>query len=144
MEQQSVRRGPRAGIRAVALLAVAAAVGGCGSPDSRAPGAFVHRQPLASCGKIHLSQTQVSGGETVPADAWACLDAAFKSGAELVVEMPTSEGAQVVSYYRVGPDIDGMEVFHDATRDRFGSQAWSHELCPDTTTTTEPLGCHNT
>jgi len=54
--------------------------------------------------------------------------------------MPTTEGDLIV-YYRVGPAIDGLEVFRDATHDKFGQQAWSHELCPGTITVTEPLGC---
>jgi len=137
----AARRG--AGVRAAVVLTVAiAAIGACGSPSGAgaspvdAGSIFTDRAVLASCGELRLGQ-----GEEVPAEAWACVDAAFDTGAELAVEMPTTEGDPIVTYYRVGPDIDGLELFTDTTRDNFGPQTWSHEVCPDTVTVREPLGC---
>jgi len=126
----------------VPTLAIALTLGACGfSPVGGAPAggafsSFTDRTVLASCGELSLGQ-----GEEVPADAWACMDAASDSGAELVVEMPTTEGDPILTYYRVGPGIDGLELFSDTTQDSFGPRTWSHEVCPDTVTVSEPLGC---
>ena len=76
--------------------------GARGAGDAVAPAAFVGREPLQSCGDVRLDQ-----GESVPDDLYRCLDEAAATGAELVVTMPTTEGDPIVSYYRVGPQIDG-------------------------------------
>ena len=137
------RRGPAYLVTSsVSVVAFASALVACSeqptsdTTDGEAPSTFTERVAFASCGEILLDQ-----GETVPGSAWVCLDAATDTGAELVVEMPTTEGDLVVTYYRVGPSIDGLEVFRDATRDSFGPGTWSHELCPETTAVSEPLGC---
>ena len=91
--------------------------------SATAPTAFRERDELESCGEVVLKQ-----GESVPADAAACVDAAFASGAELVVLGPTTEGDPIVTYYRVGPAIEGMEIFIDSTLDQWGF-GWSHQLC---------------
>ncbi|GEL93458.1 hypothetical protein [Cellulomonas composti] len=95
-------------------------------------------EPTGTCGEIVLGQ-----GEQVPATAWACLDAATGTGATLVVTFPTTEGDPIVTTYRVGPDVDGLEITTDATQDRFGGPdaGISTETCPDTVTAAEPLGC---
>jgi hypothetical protein len=92
-----------------------------------APATFRERAELASCGEVVLDQ-----GESTPDDAAACLDAGFASGAELVVVGPTTEGDPVVSYYRVGPAIQGMEIFIDSTLDQWGF-GWSHQMCAEAT-----------
>lgn len=79
----------------------------------------------------------------MPDAAWSCLDAAGTAGAELAVTAPTIEGDPTTTYYRVGPGIDGLELFHDATQDRFGSGAWHHEFCPRTATVRDPRGCRD-
>ena len=126
----------------VSIIALAAAIGACSqqstpeTAESDNSTSFRERPVLASCGEIRLDQ-----GETVPGEAWACMEAALSTGAELVVDMPTTEGDPIVTYYRVGPSIEGLEVFRDTTQDEFGPRAWSHELCPDTTSPSEPVGC---
>ncbi len=119
--------------RGVLTLALAGAVllADCGSGAEP----FADRSPLALCGEVELAH-----GEQVPVDAWACLDDAFGTGAELVVTAPTTEGDPVVTYYRVGPGIDGLEILTDASGDRYGGGA-STPLCPGTVTVTKPLGC---
>jgi len=112
---------------------VALVMGACSSQS--APSSFTTRVAPTSCGEIHLGQ-----GEAVPSDAWRCLDSASGTGAELAVDMPTSEGDPIVTYDRVGPPIDGLEIFVDTTQDGFGQRAWTHELCPDTIAAREPLG----
>ncbi|MGN7704195.1 hypothetical protein [Cellulosimicrobium sp. 22601] len=110
--------------------------GARGDGDAVAPAAFVDREPLDLCGDVRLDQ-----GESVPDDLFRCLDAAAATGAELVVTMPTTEGDPIVSYYRVGPRIDGVEIFVDATRDAYGPREWAHLLCPDATSAAAPGTC---
>ncbi|NTW40283.1 MAG: hypothetical protein HGA44_10425 [Cellulomonadaceae bacterium] len=141
MRQQAAQRRRRAVGLMAAALAVAAGTTGCsGTPD---PEGFAERPALASCGEITLDQ-----GQGVPDDSWACLDAAAAdgSGAELTVSMPTVEGDQIVTYYRVGRGIDGLEVYVDASADRFAgpdARGWVHQLCPGTVKVAEPLGCRD-
>ncbi len=103
-----------------------AACGGATEP-------FADRSPLASCGEVVLGQ-----GERVPDDAWACLDDAFATGAELVATAPTTEGDPIVTSSRVGPGIDGLEILTDASVDRYGADRSSTQLCPGTVTVTAP------
>jgi hypothetical protein len=100
-----------------------------------APAEFKNREPLTTCGDVELSQ-----GEGVPDSAFACLNDAFGSGAELAVVQPTVEGDPVVTFYRVGPNIRGMDVFTDFTLDSFGS-GWSVQHCVVTVDVREPAGC---
>jgi hypothetical protein len=88
-----------------------------------APAVFRDRAAFRSCGEVVLAQ----GGRISPAGV-RCLAATPTEGRELVVESPTTEGDPVVRYYRTGPGIQGVEIFEDATRDRFGG-GWHHSLC---------------
>ena len=88
-----------------------------------APAAFRDRAPFRSCGEVVLAQ----GGQIPPARL-RCLAATPAEGRELVVQSSTVEGDPIVRYYRTGPDLDGVDVFEDATRDRFGG-GWRHSLC---------------
>ena len=110
----------------MALVVLAWILVGC-ADSANAPASFRDRPDLASCGEVVLEQ-----GEGIPDDAAACLESSFTSGAELVVSGPTTEGDPYITYYRVGPDIEGIEIFIDSTRDRFGF-GWAHQLCPDAT-----------
>lgn len=104
--------------------------------DPGAPVAFRDRVPLASCGEYVVDQ-----GVVAPDIPWDCLDGATETGAELVVVQPTVEGDPVITYYRVGPEIEGLEMFYDASFDAFGSGTWHSYTCPETMTAAEPLGC---
>ncbi|MBN0041792.1 hypothetical protein JN535_16650 [Cellulosimicrobium cellulans] len=104
--------------------------------EAAPPSAFVNRDPLDSCGDLRLDQ-----GESVPDDAYRCLDDAAATGAELVVTLPTTEGDPIVNYYRVGPGIEGLEIFVDATRDTYGSGQWAHLRCPAAESASEPGEC---
>ncbi|WP_315095659.1 hypothetical protein [uncultured Cellulomonas sp.] len=125
-------------VRAAAACGAVLGLAGCSAPATQeAPATFTQRAALPSCGAVELGQ-----GESVDASAWDCLDAAaLHDGAELVVTGPTTEGDPITTYYRVGPDIDGLELFRDATADRFGAEGWSHQLCPGTATAATPLDC---
>lgn len=103
-----------------------------GSVESR----FDRREPLTSCGSVTLGQL-----EEVPAEAWACLDAGRATGAELVVTTPTTEGDPMRAYYRVGPGVDGLEIYRDTTADTYGSGGWSFTRCPGTVRVVEPTSC---
>jgi hypothetical protein len=104
------------------------------SPD--APASFKERTKLESCGEFVVELA----AESFPDDALACLDAAFDSGAELVVQVFTIEGDPVVFYYRVGPDIEGIEIFVDSTLDPYGA-GWSHQSCPSATSFLDQTDC---
>lgn len=100
-----------------------------------APAEFRQREPLPSCGDVELAQ-----GETVPDQAWACMNAAFGGGGELAVLQPTVEGDPIVTFYRVGPDIRGMDLIIDSTLDTFGF-GWLVQHCVDSVDAREPAGC---
>ncbi|NLF04134.1 MAG: hypothetical protein GX593_03885 [Actinomycetales bacterium] len=100
-----------------------------------APDAFTNRKPLFSCGEFVLGQ-----GATTPQEGWDCLAEHLETGAELVVVAPTVEGDPIMTYYRVGPEIDGMEYFSDPTFDTWGADEWEHMLCA---IETDPLGMVN-
>lgn len=95
------------------------------SGNSRsAPEAFRDRAQLASCGKVVLTPAGRLNPRTID-----CLKSkAASGGAELVVLQRTVEGDPIVRYYRVGPNIDGLEIFSDNTQDKFGRRTWAHEL----------------
>lgn len=89
-----------------------------------APDTFRERKPFLSCGEFVLDQ-----GAEVPQAAWDCLAGGVADGAELVEVRPTIEGDPVISYYRVGPGIAGVEIYYDASFDAYGSGEWSRTLC---------------
>ncbi|MGN6443843.1 hypothetical protein [Amnibacterium sp.] len=89
----------------------------------QAPQAFRDRPPFRSCGRIDLGR-----GEALPADRVACLSATPTEGRELIVVSTTTEGDRVIRYFRTGPGIHGIEVFEDATGDRFDGR-WHHTVC---------------
>ena len=88
-----------------------------------APASFTDRPTFRSCGEVVLAQ-----GVRIPPTRIRCLAATPAEGRELVIESPTTEGDPIVRYYRTGPDLDGVEIFEDATRDRFGG-GWHRSLC---------------
>jgi hypothetical protein len=88
------------------------------------------RDSLESCGSLQLEQMQtleVDGQEEV-----ACLQRALESrtGAELKVRYPTTEGDPVTDFYRVTA-TGSTEVYTDATQDGFGDRKWSFASCED-------------
>lgn len=92
------------------------------------PPAFTNRTELPDCGSITLDQ-----GESLewPADIAECL--AIPEGGEAMVQYPTTEGDPIREYYRVGPGVRGVEIYTDHTDDAFGTQAWTHQVCPGST-----------
>jgi hypothetical protein len=92
------------------------------SPD--APAAFTGRPTYRSCGRIDRQQ-----GAALPAQRIACLSSTPGEGRELIVVSRTTEGDPIVRYFRTGPALAGVEIFEDATADRFGDHAWHHSFC---------------
>ena len=118
----------------ITLVACTVALTACTGPGTPA---FVSDRPtLEPCGTITLGQ-----GETVPDDVWACFDERAATGAELVVSRPTTEGDPIVTYYRAGPGITGVEVLTDSTADAFGPRTWTHELCARLDGAHDPRDC---
>ncbi len=67
--------------------------------------------------------------------------AAGAGGAEFALARPTSEGDYIVTFYRVGPAISGVDVFVDATRDQFGKGEWRQGSCPSVRSMLDPKVC---
>lgn len=105
-------------------LGAALLVVGC-SPAT--PRAFTDRSPvLPDCGSTVVEQGEPVG---LPRQVLDCL--AGPDGGEAVLEAPTAEGDPVRWYVRVGPGVEGVEIFGDTTDDRLGSQEWYRQSCPD-------------
>jgi hypothetical protein len=93
--------------------------------SANAPAEFRDRTTLPACDDVLLRQ-----GDEIPDAAIACVEDAGPDGAELAVGRPTTEGDAYVSFYRVGPGIDGIEIWEDGTRDAFGG-GWHLGTCRD-------------
>ncbi|MBZ2196511.1 hypothetical protein [Occultella gossypii] len=116
---------------AVSSAAPESSVIGASRTSDAAPPEFRDREPLPGCGDVVFEQ----GAFVWPADVVTCLNAAGGPdgpGAEVAVQGPTTEGDPIVTYYRVGAGIDGVEIFTDATQDRYGSGTWGYRTCADT------------
>jgi hypothetical protein len=91
------------------------------------PTAFDSRAELPACGRVDLSpRTREAAPEPEPL---RCFLRARGSGwrAELVTVHYTVEGDPITSYWRnLGRRV---EVWHDNTKDSFGSRQWTHYLC---------------
>ncbi|MFC6450456.1 hypothetical protein ACFP82_10210 [Cellulomonas gelida] len=130
----------------VAALTACQQTAGAAVPRSSATGTTTAATTPAtiaasSCGVVRLDQ-----GERVPEPAWACLDAALDAGraASLVVTQPTTEGDPIVLTYRVGGDVQGMEVVTDDRADEFAppdSRGLHRGLCTGTVRVAEPRDC---
>jgi hypothetical protein len=107
-------------MRPVAAVWAAGLIAGCGIPG--VPEWVANRQPLESCGE--------ETPEGLNAEARACLLDAYEagSGAELISTQNSLEGDPIVRYIRVHEN-GVVEIFHDATRDSFGSGEWERLLC---------------
>lgn len=94
--------------------------------DSSAPDAFRNRPALPLCPDVVLDQ-----GKRLGSEALECLERGYAgNGAELAVASPTVEGDMVVSHYRITPNAPALQIFHDATGDKFGSGEWTAASCP--------------
>ncbi|MDQ2674284.1 MAG: DUF4362 domain-containing protein [Chloroflexota bacterium] len=89
------------------------------------PDWITNRLPLTSCGVEDLGVER-----TFDADARSCLLAAHQrgSGAELISNVVSIEGDPITRYLRVH-DNGVIELFVDATRDRYGSGRWERLRC---------------
>ena len=109
-----------------AVAIVLSVLGGCAAYfASDEPDWIVNRMPLGSCGV----ETIAADG-ALDAGARTCLLEAFQNGdgRELISTQTTEEGDPITTYYRVHEN-GTVEIFVDATRDRFGSQRWQRYRC---------------
>lgn len=98
--------------------------------SATAPEEFRNWNPAQSCGDVVLPQGRFSPD----ASAIACMDRAFTgAGAELGTLSLTTEGDPIITFYLVGPDIDGVLVYTDGTHDSYGEKVWSRQSCPGIT-----------
>ncbi|HEY6607588.1 MAG TPA: hypothetical protein VI277_00175 [Candidatus Limnocylindria bacterium] len=104
---------------------VPAFVAGCGLMLEPPPEWVTNRLPLESCGIEDYGH-----GEGVNVEGRTCLLEAFEEGrgAELITTQSSVEGDPIVRYIRVHENAT-VEIFYDATRDRFGSGAWERLRC---------------
>lgn len=114
----------RSASTAIAAFALLTACSGFYPPAE--PDWIVNRIPLESCGVEALEQA----GLDLNVEARTCLLAAFEAGegAELISTSPTEEGDPITTYYRVHQN-GTVEIFVDATQDRFGVQRWQRFRC---------------
>jgi hypothetical protein len=114
-------------MRRVATMMIGALLVACGLVAGPDPDWITNRLPLTSCGVEELG---LEGA--YDADARACLLAAHESGggAELVTTVTSIEGDPITRYLRVHEN-GVIELFVDATRDRFGSGEWERFRCDD-------------
>jgi len=105
------------------LLAILAGCTGFFAADQ--PDWIVNRMPLESCGI-----ETIENGQGLNVEGRTCLLSAFQAGdgAELVSTSATEEGDPITTYYRVHEN-GTVEIFVDATRDRFGAQRWQRYRC---------------
>lgn len=98
----------------------------CGLLPAAPPEWVVNRLPLESCGEEEVGV----GGDDFNRSGRSCLLAAFErgEGAELISTMTSVEGDPITRIVRVHEN-GTVEVFVDATRDRFGSGDWERLRC---------------
>ena len=103
----------------VALLALLGSACGLAQTD---PDWVTLRNPLPACG--------VEEGVELDLGARTCILEAHEAGdtGELISRMTSIEGDPIVRYTRVHAN-GVVEIFHDATRDRFGSGRWERLVC---------------
>lgn len=91
-----------------------------------APPPFGQRTPLPSCGQYLLS----AFATRPPQEPVDCLVSALRdnTGAELAVDVPSTRGDSTVTYYRVLPGGNEVEVFVDAPEST-GVRSWSRKTC---------------
>jgi nucleotide-binding universal stress UspA family protein len=116
---------PAAVSRAVAGLAAALVIGGCGLLPSAPPDWVANRSAMPSCGEETLDRGLAENGA-----GWDCLMAALERShdAELIRHLTTLEGDPVRQILRIHADGQ-IELIVDATRDRFGSGQWERLSC---------------
>ena len=103
----------------IAIIALAGcALLGYGMP----PDWVEQRTPLPLCGREAAGQ--------IDSAARRCLLEAFQSGGEgeLISTIISVEGDPITRYVRVYAD-GAVEIFHDATHDRYGSGTWERLRC---------------
>ena len=104
---------------------VGASLAGCGLLPGPEPDWITNRLPLTSCG---VEDVGVEGD--YDAGARDCLLAAYEAGegAELISTQTSVEGDPITRYLRVHEN-GVIELFVDATRDRYGSGTWERLTC---------------
>ena len=103
-----------------------AAIGtGCGILPPPTPDWVTGRTELPSCGAEEVTADRLPNraARECVLDAWR-----ESRAAELITERPTVEGDPVTTIVRVLPD-GSVELFVDATHDRFGSGEWERLTC---------------
>ena len=69
--------------------------------------------------------------ESLGPESLKCLERGYaESGAELAVASPTTEGDLIVSHFRITPHAASLQIFIDATRDKYGGGNWQESACP--------------
>ena len=123
MRRHALLREPVPPICVVAALCLVLAA--CGFLPSVPPDWVANRNPLDLCGEEDVGR---DGGFDV--EARRCLLDAYRAGrgAELISTMTSVEGDEIVRYVRVHEN-GTVEIFVDATRDRYGSGEWERLTC---------------
>lgn len=106
-------------------LVLPLAAAGCGNEIEDE---FGDRADLPDCGRVNAG-LDLRWRAKHPAP-WTCFADAHETGsdAELAVVYLTDEGDPIRAWYRLAGD--NLEIYEDATEDRFGSEDWSFTECP--------------
>ncbi len=112
-------------MRMSGVLVAMALTTGCGLLSFVPPDWVTNRDPLPLCG-----EEDIGHGDGFDPAARACLLEAFQDGrsAELISTQTSIEGDLITRYLRVH-ESGTIELFVDATRDRFGSGQWERLEC---------------
>lgn len=124
-------------VRTFASLALAVAIAACLSPAPWTsdqpkpptldlPAEVAGRRPLPPCG---TEVVVVGMGASVPARRCFWEAHRERRPAELISFGTTIEGDWVVRFYRTDPTVEGVIVYVDETRDRWGSGEWLRLHC---------------
>ena len=112
-------------MRHLATAIVGAFLVGCGVVGGPDPDWVTNRLPLTSCG---VEEVGIEGN--FDGKARACLLDAYEAGegAELISTQTSVEGDPITRFLRVHEN-GVIELFVDATRDRYGSGEWERLTC---------------
>jgi hypothetical protein len=103
------------------------------------PSWFTGRTAFEPCGQFGPPDS--TEPPDVPDSAWACVQDPGPDGGELVLVRNSVEGDPIVTYIRVTPGVDGIELISDNRADAFRSEDWTHLRCTSFTFDHEVVGC---
>lgn len=110
-----------------AILAILLASAACSKP-SEDPDFFTNRLAFPSCGEGKI--TNASSGSTFQDSQVECMKSSRAAGgSELTLRSITTEGDEIVSYIRILPNVENVEIIVDKSQDEYSEQGWISYSC---------------